>query len=201
MYVKASLAIALVAALVGVVTLLTRVQELERRNLLAEQSQKIAESDAESVTEWAATLRDSLGRTLALLDPPDELEIPEDLEASLVARNAQVSAAFWYQEARRAKESQHMLLEGYEIASLRARGLADPVADLREDLLRRPDLIPFEGTMGGRMQFVPTGIAVLSPEWVYARFEDGHVSGSCLLAFDVMPSGEVSWRRLAARQD
>jgi len=36
---------------------------------------------------------------------------------------------------------------------------------------------------------------------VYARFEDGHVGGSCLLAFDILPGGEIVWRRLAARQD
>jgi hypothetical protein len=201
MYVKASLTIALAVALVGVVTLLTRVQELERRGLLAEQSQQIAESDAADIEAWATTLSDSLGRTLALLDPPDGLDLSEDVESSLVARNAQASAAFWYEEARRAKGNQNMLLEEHEVAALHARGLRDPVIELREDLLRRPDLIPFEGTMGGRMQFVPTGIAVLSPEWIYARFEDGHVGGSCLLAFDVLPSGEISWRRLAARQD
>jgi hypothetical protein len=172
-YVKASLAIALVAALIGVVTLLTRVQELERRGLVAEQSQRIAESDAASIEVWASTLRDSLGQMLALLDPPDELDLSDDMESSLIARNAQASAAFWYSEARRAKANQSMLLEEHEIAALRARGLRDPAAELREDLLRRPDLI----------------------------LEDGHVSGSCLLAFDVLPSGEISWRRLAARQD
>jgi hypothetical protein len=36
---------------------------------------------------------------------------------------------------------------------------------------------------------------------VYARFEDGHKSGSCLLAFDVQANGEIVWRRLAARED
>ena len=201
MYVKLSLAIALAAALIGIVTLLTRVQELERRGLMAEQSQKIAETDATAIEAWAETLRDSLGRTLALLDPPEWLELSGDEETSLVARNAQASAAFWYEEAKHAQSNQGMLLEEHEIAALRAGGLQDPITELREDLLRRPDLIPFEGTMGGRMQFVPTGIALLSPEWIYARFEDGHVTGSCLLAFDVLPSGEISWRRLAARQE
>lgn len=201
MYVKISMAVALAAALAGVVALLARVQDFERRTLVAEQSQVISTKDADEVRAWAKALRDSLGQALAVLEPPAILAGSDSLPWSLVARNAQASAAFWYEEASRAKNNQFMLLEDSEVAVLKSQGLRDPVREIREDLMRRPDLIPFEGVMGGRMQFVPNGIAVLSPQWVYARFEDGHVGGSCLLAYTVLPSGEISWRRLAARQD
>lgn len=84
-----------------------------------------------------------------------------------------------------------------ELARLRDRGLADPVADLKADLARHPELIPVEPVLGGKMGFyAPERIWILNDRWAYADFEDGHVGGSMLLEYRV-ESGRVRWRRLA----
>lgn len=71
---------------------------------------------------------------------------------------------------------------------------------LKQDLVERPELIPFEGTLGGTMGFYdPENIYVLSDKWVYARFEDGHIQGGMLLEYSLGPDGEISWQVLEAR--
>lgn len=73
--------------------------------------------------------------------------------------------------------------------------------EVREALLRRPDLIPFEGTLGGTMGFyIEENITVLNDRWVYARFEDGHIAGSMLLEYESGGRG-IRWRVLAAELD
>jgi hypothetical protein len=87
------------------------------------------------------------------------------------------------------------------IETLRSRGLADPVADLRADLAKHPELIPFPGVEGGTMGFYdPGGIQVLDERWVYARFEDGHIGGTLLLEYAV-DGGRIHWKRLHASLD
>src|SRR4030067_841992 len=92
--------------------------------------------------------------------------------APLTARAAQASALYWRGEAQRARSAQFMLLTSGEIAQLQLAGLPDPPQRLREDLMRHPELIPFRGTVGGRMRFGPGGLALLSPEVGSARLED-----------------------------
>ncbi len=104
------------------------------------------------------------------------------------------NAGFWYTQARRARENQRMLLWDHEIQRLQERGLEDPVNDLRDDLMGHPELIPYEGVLGGTMGFVRSRIALLSLRWVYAEFEDGHIAGRCLLEYDVAPGGRITWR-------
>ena len=86
----------------------------------------------------------------------------------------------------------------FEIAALRRRGLVDPVTDLRQDLLKHRELIPFKGSEGSTMIFPgEQSIRVLGDRWVYAYFEDGHNGGHLLLEFTV-DHGKIRWRRLAA---
>jgi hypothetical protein len=73
-------------------------------------------------------------------------------------------------------------------------------ARLKGDLMDREELIPFEGQLGGTMDFYdPDSIYILSDRWVYAEFTDGHVQGGMLLEYTFEPGGEVSWRVLEAR--
>lgn len=84
-----------------------------------------------------------------------------------------------------------------EIAALRGQGLADPVSDLKADLAKHPELIPAEGTLGGRMGFYDPGrIWILNGRWVYADFEDGHIGGTVLMEYRV-ENGRITWRWIA----
>ena len=70
---------------------------------------------------------------------------------------------------------------------------------LREDLAGRPELIPFQGTLGGSMGFYdPDRIRVLNERWVLAYFEDGHVAGQMVLSYTIDEDGSIHWRVLDA---
>ncbi|NBF39711.1 MAG: hypothetical protein GVY14_04790 [Spirochaetes bacterium] len=77
------------------------------------------------------------------------------------------------------------------------RALAERV---KRDFMDREELIPFEGRLGGTMDFYdPESIYILSDRWVYAEFSDGHVQGGMLLEYTLEPDGEIRWRVLEAR--
>lgn len=83
----------------------------------------------------------------------------------------------------------------YVTAELKDKGLANPVSDLRADLKRHPELIPYKGSLGGTMGFhFPDKIHVLSSQWVLAYFEDGHNGGHVLLKFEVTDKSLISWK-------
>ncbi len=94
------------------------------------------------------------------------------------------------------------LLSPFEINRLRRQGLDDPVNDITEDLLKRNDLIPHEGILGGTMAFyTPGNIHILSPKWVFAYFEDGHIRGEILLEYTVDEQGNISWKVIDSHID
>lgn len=103
---------------------------------------------------------------------------------------------FWYEEARRAQANQWMLLQDRELKDLKEAGLADPVNQLRNDLMAHPELIQIDGVLGGTMGFNAPEIALLSSRWVFARFEDGHIAGSCLLEYHIASDSTIQWKVL-----
>jgi hypothetical protein len=80
-------------------------------------------------------------------------------------------------------------------------GLTEQEVELiRRDLTEHPELIPFEGRLGGTMDFYdPSSIVVLSDRWVYARFDDGHVQGEMMLEYELTETGDIVWEVLQAR--
>jgi len=125
----------------------------------------------------------------------------ETVLADLVeCRRRQFDEEFYRRRASEALENQAMLMHTFEIAQLKREGLTDPVRQLREDLASHRELIPFEGVHGGTMGFYyPGSIALLDAQWVFARFEDGHIGGSCLLEYEILPGGEIKWSVIKAR--
>ncbi len=94
------------------------------------------------------------------------------------------------------------LLSNFEINRLKRLGLEDPVNDITQDLLRRSDLIQHEGVLGGTMGFYsPDNIHILSPQWVFAYFEDGHIRGEMLLEYSVGRDGSISWKVIESYLD
>jgi hypothetical protein len=89
------------------------------------------------------------------------------------------------------------LIQDWQVDDLRRQGVADPVPTLVADLQRHPKLIPYEGVLGGTMGFYDsTQIHVLNDRWVYAYFEDGHVSGYGLFEYSIGDSGQIEWKRV-----
>jgi hypothetical protein len=80
-----------------------------------------------------------------------------------------------------------------ELRYLEEQGLTNPIAQLKEDLTKRDDLIPSEGVLGGTMRVYSTDqIRILPGRYVYAVFEDGHNQGSIILQYEVK-DGQINW--------
>jgi hypothetical protein len=109
--------------------------------------------------------------------------------------------SFWQERTGMARQEQGMLLDEFDIESLKKMGLKDPVHDLPRDLVAHPELIPYEGVLGGTMGFYESSVSLLSTRWAFAYFEDGHIGGRCLLEYEVEPGGRISWKILAAMRD
>lgn len=78
----------------------------------------------------------------------------------------------------------------------------DVSARIIRDLLSKPELIPFDGRLGGSMGFYEEdNVYILSDSYVFARFTDGHVQGSMVLEYEMRPGNAISWRVLDATLD
>ena len=93
-------------------------------------------------------------------------------------------------------------LSDKDLEELQKKGLKDPRREIVADLQKHPELIPYKGVLGGRMGFYsPSMIQILSKQWVFAYFEDGHRGGWLLLEFRVTPGGQISWKVLRSYLD
>ncbi len=106
------------------------------------------------------------------------------------------NGGFWAEQAVKARDNQWMLLHESEIRELQAKGLADPVNDLRNDLKSHPEIIPIAPSPTLRWGIGP--VALLSTKWAFAHYEDGHMLGNMLLEYDVQPGGKIHWKLLGA---
>ena len=97
---------------------------------------------------------------------------------------------------------QRVLLAEFELARLRDLGLQDPVADLKADLTSHPEIIPYEGVLGGKMAFYDKDAMVFLPGgYVYAAGDDGHYEVHALLRYEVSQGGAIRWRLVDTRKD
>jgi hypothetical protein len=68
--------------------------------------------------------------------------------------------------------------------------------------MNRPDLIPYEGVLGGTMRiYAPESIYFMDEGIVAASFEDGHVAGIMTLRYTIAEDGTVDWQIIAHNCD
>lgn len=79
-------------------------------------------------------------------------------------------------------------------AELTKLGFNGTVDDIKEDLIRHEDIIPYEGVLGGEMHFLYDKLKVLSHEWVFAPFDDGHTGGYLLLKYHIKDGTIIQWQ-------
>lgn len=115
--------------------------------------------------------------------------------------------ALWWQLAERRARIAEARIAAIE-DSLRSAGGGAPRETRRPDagaeqvladLVRHPELIPFEGMEGGTMRFYPAQSSVIAPGWAYGYFEDGHIAGHGLFEYQTGRDGKIRWKRLAAK--
>jgi hypothetical protein len=163
-----------------------------------------AETRLRAHREWSAFLADSVRESLTFPRPPDGPEGRDSLYWQWVATGAQLQSRRWQQAVRHWVENRATLLDAAAIELLKRDGLTDPPRQLRDSLVAHPELIPYEGVQGGTMFFLPDeAIVLLEPPYAFARFEDGHIGGSMLVAYAVEngPEPRVLWKVLWAGVD
>ena len=122
-----------------------------------------------------------------------------------------ITALWWQLAERRARIAEARLAQAEtRIASIEdslrtpgrpgSSGTAQEHAEaILADLARHPELIPFPGLEGGTMRFYPAQSSLIAPGWVYGYFEDGHIAGRGLFEYQTGRSGEIRWKRIAAK--
>jgi len=70
---------------------------------------------------------------------------------------------------------------------------------IERDLLSKPELITIDGVLGGTMYF--TEAYLLNEKWIYATFEDGHIMGSALYAYEILSPEEIKWEVIESITD
>lgn len=165
---------------------------------------------AETGILWAVFIVILIGVNLFLFfklySGKDELNLAKDMEDAMKTRIAGLVEENESMQDENIKL--HASLEYYkrkslfqpglsqkEKAELRAKGLENPEKEIRADLMKHNELIPFKGIMGGNMRFLSErDIYVLSTSWVRAYFEDGHIYGWILLEYQISDGGKIQWK-------
>lgn len=78
---------------------------------------------------------------------------------------------------------------------LEEMGISD-IAAIEHDLYEKPELIPYDGVLGGTMFFYK--VNVINHKWAYARFEDGHINGYGLFEFEIGQNEKITWKLIRA---
>lgn len=73
----------------------------------------------------------------------------------------------------------------------------DPTTYIAEALNKQKDLIPLKSVLGGNMEF--RQVQVLSEEWVLAIYDDGHVQGKSIFAYELQEDGQVKFTEVATK--
>lgn len=73
----------------------------------------------------------------------------------------------------------------------------EPEAYISEALKKQKDLIPLKSVLGGNMEF--RQVQVISEEWVLAIYDDGHVQGKSIFAYELQEDGEVKFTEVATK--
>lgn len=81
---------------------------------------------------------------------------------------------------------------------LRDKGITDCRVILR-DLESQPELIPYDGVLGGTMRW--SGPVIWNSKWVYSSFSDGHIAGYAILEYEINDDLTIEWTMVDAFLD
>lgn len=77
---------------------------------------------------------------------------------------------------------------------LRRQGFNGELKEIKDDLMKHSELIPYKGVLGGKMKFYnKENVFVISDKWVLAYFEDGHIGGNMLLSYSIK-NERIFWK-------
>ncbi len=76
--------------------------------------------------------------------------------------------------------------------------IENPEEFITSELKDRPEEIPLDPVLGGTMEF--RRIVLLSEEWIYAEYDDGHIMGSAIYRYTLHPKGSLTFELVTSRQ-
>ncbi len=86
------------------------------------------------------------------------------------------------------------VLSDIDYSYLQKKGLKEPIKEIKENLMSKPEIIGIKGIKGGKIDFYDSrNIYILNSKWVYAFFEDGHIAGSVLFEYTIN-KGKIKWQ-------
>lgn len=135
----------------------------------------LAKENIEEVKTANRELLDEVGHNKELMD---------ELKADL----ADLKEALSLKEGELLTEP---IFDDVALRELERAGYQGGVDGLVEDLMGRPELIPFDPVLGGTMYF--SRVVPLNHRWVYATAEDGHVFGEMLFSYEINTTGDIEW--------
>jgi hypothetical protein len=147
------------------------------RSELGLQTQRVTDRDSRIYKQ--DKLVDSLQKRLANIEAPTETSDEDTIELMTPP------SAKFMDELGSLSES--------DIKRLEKKGLRNPEVDLKNDLMKKPNLIAVKASAGGSMSF--RDIRILNDTYALAYFEDGHNGGNMLLKYTVT-NGSISWKVL-----
>jgi hypothetical protein len=87
-------------------------------------------------------------------------------------------------------------LTSINIDRFKRKGMEDPENYIIKNLFDYRKIIPVEGTLGGTTDFYQSKTWILSKQWVYTEFSDGHFWGKMLLKYKFTNDNKIHWEIL-----
>lgn len=87
------------------------------------------------------------------------------------------------------------IIDEFELSLIEKEGIVDSKL-ITNDLINKPELIPYDGVLGGTMMF--NQVYLLNDQWAFARFEDGHIAGSALYQYKISSDHSITWKLIKA---
>ncbi|MGE5449412.1 MAG: hypothetical protein ACM3PR_13705 [Bacteroidales bacterium] len=117
----------------------------------------------------------------ALTSQKDSLtNLTNQLQIKLDSINKEID--FWYDNQ----------VEGKELSEM---GIKDPKQFIIQSLMKKPELIPIQGVLGGQMKFMQ--VQLLGKECLIAYYEDGHTNGRAFYSYK-LNNGQLDFKLIAS---
>lgn len=74
--------------------------------------------------------------------------------------------------------------------------ISNPQEFIKNKLKTSTGMIPIQPVLGGTMEF--RKIIILSNNWVYAMYDDGHIQGASIFTYGFGPKGQLIFKQVCA---
>ncbi|MDA3847009.1 MAG: hypothetical protein PF505_10795 [Vallitaleaceae bacterium] len=172
------------------------ISELEQEN---KQNQEETQVQIQALTDEISALNTTISTKESELisltkNYDDSLILLDEKDISIADLTEQVDTLLAEAEVT----EDEMLMDYASMMQLESLGIKD-IDMIVDDLRARTELIGFEGVVGGTMRF--GSIFVINDQWVYARFDDGHIMGYGLYKYKVEANMDLTWEVIDSRLD